>query len=164
MNYKNLYLHYKGAQAVEIQTILDYKTVKTNMMAKDKDDALLQLSNVLKKEGYITDEQEFMKDIYAREAEGMTGIGNYISIPHGRSAAVKKIGVAIGILNEEIKWESLDNKGVKGIILFAVGNDTSGAEHHLKLLAMFARKLGNDEVVNSLLEANTQQEVIEAFK
>ena len=50
------------------------------------------------------------------EAEGQTGIGNYLAIPHGKSAYVK-IGVAIGINSTEIPWESLDDNGVKGIIL-----------------------------------------------
>ncbi len=105
-----------------------------------------------------------MKDVYEREAVGQTGIGNYIAIPHGKSAYVKEIGVAIGVLNEEIPWETLDGKGVKGIILFAVGDDTEGAQQHLKLLSLFARKLGNDEVTAALLKAKEPQQVIEVFK
>jgi PTS system fructose-specific IIA component len=57
----------------------------------------------------------------------------------------------------------LDGKGVKGIILFAVGNDNDGAQNHLKLLSLFARKLGNDEVVENLLQAKTAEEVKAAF-
>ncbi len=148
---------------MEVKDIVDLKTVKTNMNAKTKDDALRDLASQLLESGYISEVEGFIKDIYAREAEGQTGIGNYIAIPHGKSAYVNKIGVAIGINNEEIPWESLDGKGVKGIILFAVGNDTDGATSHLKLLSLFARKLGNDEVVSNLLLSKEPQDVVEAF-
>ncbi|GAB2549667.1 fructose PTS transporter subunit IIA [Gracilibacillus alcaliphilus] len=148
---------------MEVKDIVDLKTVKTNMNAKTKDEVLNELAHLLLENGYITEIDGFMRDIYAREAEGQTGIGNYIAIPHGKSAYVKNIGVAIGINKEEIPWETLDGKGVKGIILFAVGNDNEGANSHLKLLSLFARKLGNDEVVKDLLHSNSSADVMEAF-
>ena len=104
-----------------------------------------------------------MANIYAREEEGQTGIGNYIAIPHGKSPYVDRIGVAIGVTENEIPWESLDGKGVKGIILFAVGDDNEGAQEHLKLLSLFARKLGNDEVIEQLIQAKDADEVVAAF-
>ncbi|MDK2780119.1 MAG: fructose system component [Trichococcus sp.] len=148
---------------MEITTIIDPRLIKTNMTAESKGDALSQLTTLLLDGGYITDVDGFIQDIYAREGEGMTGIGNYIAIPHGKSAFVKEIGVAIGVLEEEIPWETLDGKGVKGIILFAVGNDTAAAKQHLKLLSLFARKLGNDEVTENLLLSKNTDEVIKAF-
>ncbi|MER2174952.1 MAG: fructose PTS transporter subunit IIA [Carnobacterium sp.] len=148
---------------MEVKNIVDLKTIKTNMQAKTKDEALKELTELLVQNGYITDVDGFMKDIYAREAEGQTGIGGYIAIPHGKSNFVKKIGVAIGIIEEEIPWETLDGKGVKGIILFAVGNDNDGAQNHLKLLSLFARKLGNDEVVEKLLQSKKAEDVKAAF-
>lgn len=148
---------------MEVKEIVDLKTVKTKMQAKTKDEALRELAGGLLANGYITDVEGFVKDIYVREAQGQTGIGNYIAIPHGKSTYVKKIGVAIGINQTEIPWETLDGNGVKGIILFAVGNDNEGATSHLKLLAIFAKKLGNDEVVDRLLQATTPEEVVAAF-
>jgi PTS system fructose-specific IIA component len=148
---------------MEVKEIVDLKTVKTKMQAKTKDEALRELAGGLLANGYITDVEGFVKDIYVREAQGQTGIGNYIAIPHGKSTYVKKIGVAIGINQTEIPWETLDGNGVKGIILFAVSNDNEGATSHLKLLAMFAKRLGNDEVVDRLLQAATPEEVVAAF-
>ncbi|GAA0318130.1 fructose PTS transporter subunit IIA [Oceanobacillus oncorhynchi subsp. oncorhynchi] len=148
---------------MDVKDIIDVNTIKINMNAKSKEEALIELANLLLENEYITDIEGFMKDIYAREAEGQTGIGNYIAIPHGKSDFVQKLGVAIGISEEEIPWETLDGNGVKGIILFAVGNDNEGAQNHLKLLSLFARKLGNDEVIKKLLHASKREEVKEAF-
>ncbi len=148
---------------MEIKEIIDPTIIKTNLNGKTKDEVLYELANRLYEQEYITDVGAFVKDIYLREAQGQTGIGNYIAIPHGKSAYVKKVGVAIGVTENEIPWETLDGKGVKGIILFAVGDDTEGAQKHLKLLSLFARKLGNDEVVERLIAAREIDEVVAAF-
>ena len=148
---------------MEVKDIIDLKIVKTNMDVKTKDEALRVLAKELLANGYISEIEGFVKDIYAREADGQTGIGNYIAIPHGKSSFVNKVGVAIGVNKQEIPWESLDGKGVKGIILFAVGNKTDGATSHLKLLSLFARKLGNDEVLNELLNSTKPEDVVAAF-
>lgn len=144
---------------MQVKDIVDVNTIKTDLDVKTKDEAIRALAEVLLKNDYITDVEEFLKDIYSREAQGQTGIGNYIAIPHGNSATVKKIGVAIGITNEEIPWETLDGKGVKGIILFAVGKENEGAQTHLKLLSLFARKLGNDEVIEAMLQSSNAEDV-----
>ena len=114
--------------------------------------------------GYIDDVSAFVDDVYLRELEGQTGIGGYIAIPHSKSKHVKKIGVAIGINKKEIPWETLDGKGVKVVILFAVGDDKESARDHLKLLSLFAKKLGREEVVSRLLDAKDTSDVIAAFK
>ena len=148
---------------MEVKDIIDLKTVKTNMNVNTKEEALKELANLLLENGNISEEKGFIKDIYDREAEGQTGIGNYLAIPHGKSAYVKKIGVAIGINSTEIPWESLDDNGVKGIIRFAVGNDHKETTSHLKLLSLFARKLGNDEVVREFLQSKSPEDVVKAF-
>lgn len=149
---------------MEGTTVIDPKIIKTDMHVADKADALNQLATLLKEAGYISDVKGYLEDVYNREEEGMTGIGNFIAIPHGKSKYVKEVGVAIGTLTEEIPWETLDGKGVKGIVLFAVGNDSDGAKEHLKLLSLFARKLGNDDVISSLLNAKSANDVINAFE
>lgn len=148
---------------MELNEIIDVNTIKVNMRAETKDEALKVLSDQLLSNGYISELDGFIKDIYSRESEGKTGIGNFIAIPHGKSSYVDKIGIAIGINDREIPWESLDGKGVKGVILFAVGNDNDGANNHLKLLSLFARKLGNDQVVSNLLDAKSADDVVRAF-
>ena len=148
---------------VEVAKIIDPNNIKTNLVGETKDEVLKELATVLLQNHYITDVDGFMADIYAREEEGQTGIGNYIAIPQGKSPDVDRIGVAIGVTENEIPWESLDGKGVKGIILFAVGDDNEGAQEHLKLLSLFARKLGNDEVTEQLIQAKDADEVVAAF-
>ena len=149
---------------MEVIEVLDKKIIKTHLDAKSKDEVFKELAKVLKDEKYVNNTEDFVKDLYVREAEGKTGLGNYVAIPHSRSASVDKIGVAIATLDEPIEWESLDNKGVKVVIMFAVNADTEGATAHLRLLSMFARKLAHVEVSEKLIKAQTAEDVVEAFR
>ncbi|AYW48079.1 PTS fructose transporter subunit IIA [Tetragenococcus osmophilus] len=148
---------------MEISEILDKNIIETNLNVATKEEAIEHIVASLKTNDYISEEKAFAQDIYNREKEGKTGIGNYIAIPHGKSSVVDKVGVAIFINKQEIPWESIDEHGVKVIVLFAVGDSNEGAEQHLKLLALFAKKLGNEKVVQNLLAANTADEVIASF-
>lgn len=148
---------------MKVEEILDINTIKVHFESTTKEGAISELTQVLKDNNYIDDVVQFEKDIYNREAQGQTGIGNYIAIPHGLSSTVKKVGVAIGISKEEIEWETLDDNGVKVIILFSVSDETDGATNHLKLLSTFARKLGNDEVIEALLKSEKAEDVITSF-
>lgn len=148
---------------MEIKDIIDRHLVITNLKCQTKDDIFQKMSQVLLKEDYISDTENFIKDLYVREAEGQTGIGNFIAIPHSKSSFVKKIGVVIGINQTEIPWETLDGKGVKVVVMFAVGDEHEDAKEHLKLLSLFARKLGNDTVVEKLINSKTVDDVIDAF-
>lgn len=143
--------------------VIDPKTIITNLKAETKDDVLRALANAFYQEGYIGDVDEFVKSVYEREAEGATGIGNHVAIPHGKSQTVKKNGVAIAILEHEIAWESLDDTGAKVVVLFDVGDDSEGAKEHLRMLSLFAKKLGKDSVIDALLKANSVDEVVAAF-
>ncbi len=143
--------------------VIDPKTIITNIKAETKDDVLRALANAFYQEGYIGDVDEFVKSGYEREAEGATGIGNHVAIPHGKSQTVKKNGVAIAILEHEIAWESLDDTGAKVVVLFDVGDDSEGAKEHLRMLSLFAKKLGKDSVIDALLKANSVDEVVAAF-
>lgn len=148
---------------MELKEVLDDRIIDLNVDAKNKDEAIRHLAQKLKDADYIGDVDEFVKDIYFRESQGMTGIGNYVAIPHGKSDSVTQVGISIGKLNQEIEWETLDGKGVKLIFLFAVSNDTEYAKNHMRLLAQIAGKLGNDENIEKLLNAQSIEELKAVF-
>ncbi|AEA01199.1 MULTISPECIES: PTS sugar transporter subunit IIA [Aerococcus] len=148
---------------MEIKDILDKRIITTNLQVNTKEEAIYAMSSLLEKANYLSNKDLYIEDVFKREDEGKTGIGNYVAIPHGKSTGVNQIGVAIAINDKEIPWESIDGQGVKIIILFAVGNDTEGAKQHLKVLSLFARKLGNDDIVNCLQEAKNPEDVINIF-
>lgn len=149
---------------MDLQEILNNDLIFTNLEARSKSDALIKMCGNLEKFGFVSDSDEFLKDVMHRETLGSTGIGSYIAIPHGQSDSVIKSTISIAKLNDEIEWESIDDTGAKVIILFVVENNNEFSKIHLKLLAEVARRLANENVLENLLSANTKDEIIDCFK
>lgn len=149
--------------ASSLNDVLDRNTILTNLNANAKDDVIDALARRLREHGYIASVDAFVDAVHEREKEGATGIGNHVAIPHGRSETVNKNGVAIAVLDREIEWESLDDTGAKVVVLFTVGASGDGANEHLRLLSLFARKMAKQEIIDALLKAGTIDEVIGCF-
>ena len=149
-----------------LQDILDEKVINLQVKGRTKKEVLEDMSQMLYKEGYIESVDSFVQDIYLRESEGPTGIGEGVSIPHGKCKAVKKIGIAIGVCETPVLWESsVEDSGwqeTRIIFLFCVSDDDYGTEH-LKLLASLAGKLGNSKVMKGVQTAASKEEIIAAL-
>lgn len=148
---------------MDFTEILNPKTIVTHLNVSNKAEALAAMADLLVSAGNVNDKDAFLEAVYEREAVGETGVGDSVAIPHGKSAAVVRPGVAITVLDHEIEWESLDGSGARIVILFAVGADDEAAQEHLRLLAMFSGRLGDGAVIQSLLDADSVADVISAF-
>ena len=146
-----------------LQEILNREIINLDLKGTTKDEIIRELSNDLLKAGYISDLDQFVEDIYKREAEGITGMGDHIAIPHGKSKAVLINGIAIGRSDHEIEWESYDDQPINLVFLFCVSDNASFAQTHMMYLAELAGKLGNEEIVEKLRLANTEQQLIDAL-
>ncbi|PAF14402.1 fructose PTS transporter subunit IIA [Shouchella clausii] len=147
---------------MKLAELLHKDVIKLDLSATSKEEAIKELIELLAKNGAIESKEGFEKDVYDREAQGMTGIGGGIAIPHGKSDAVRHTAIAIGRTKQPISWETLDEKPVQAIILFAVRKEDAG-DLHLKLLAKVAGALARDEVCTALLESNSKEDIIQAF-
>lgn len=150
-------------QNVSLAGVLDPQTIKTHLQANNKDEVIKTIAKMFFDAGYVKNVDDFVEAVYDREKQGVTGIGHHVAIPHGKSATVQQNGVAIVTLDHEIDWESLDDTGAKVIVLFAVGDDSEGAKEHLKMLAMFAKKLAKPNVIKQLLAADDVNDVMQIF-
>lgn len=80
---------------MNIEEVLSENLIVLNMKARNKEEAIRELTEILYKEGKIFDKELFVKDVYLREAEGQTGLGNHIAIPHGKSDAVQVTSIIL---------------------------------------------------------------------
>ena len=147
-----------------LNDILNADIIDLNVEGTTKDEVLHYMANVLLKNGYINDVDLFVKDIYEREAEGPTGMGSGISIPHGKSNSVTRNGIMIGKTVNPIRWESsMSEDGYQDthlIFLFCVSADAEFARNHMMLLSELAGKLGNDVRVTKLAQAQSKEEIL----
>lgn len=149
---------------LELKTILDPAIIDLAVAGRTKDEVLRRMAEGLRDNGYVDDVERFVQDIYEREAKGPTGMGSGVSIPHGRSPAAKRMGIAIGRTVEPIRWES----GVSGdgwqetrlVFLFCVRADAAFAENHLTLLSQLAGKLGSEARLVRLGQCRSVDEII----
>lgn len=146
-----------------VTEILDKRVIDLSMEASNKDEVLRHLSGLLKKAGYIEDEEAYLKDVYLRESEGVTGIGSHVAIPHGKSDSVSQVGIAVGRTKQMVEWESYDGEPSDLFFLFAVPSDSQGASEHLRLISELAGKLGNAKTMEKLQTARSYEELLDAF-
>lgn len=128
----------------EKNEILEKKNILLNCTAKDSDDAIVQMGNLLLSAGYI--EEGYIQGMLNRDHGLTTYIGNDIAIPHGEydvKDCVKKTGIAVMIYPQGITWAQGKARIVIGI---AAKNDD-----HMTILANIASKLGEMEVVEKVV-------------
>ncbi len=146
-----------------VKEILDRRVIDLDMTAANKDEVIRYLAGLLKTAGYIDDLEGYIRDVYLRESEGITGIGGHVAIPHGKSDSVERVGIAVGRTRSMIEWESYDGEKSDLFFLFAVPSDPEGARDHLKLIAELAGKLGNDQTMEKLQSAKSYEDLLAAF-
>lgn len=90
---------------MNLKEVINRNAVVLELDVSNKEDAFSYIAKLLASDGSIDSEKEFKKALYEREAQGETGIGNGIAIPHGKSEAVKKTCISIVKLRNPIEWE-----------------------------------------------------------
>ena len=143
---------------INLKKIINKDLMIINSQATDKDTILKELCLLLQEKQYINDYQSFLNDIYLREKEGVTGIGDGIAIPHGKSISVDETTVAIAVLKDEIEWETLDDQDVKVVILFAV-KDTDATTTHIVLLQKVVTLLARETFIKQLKNIENKEEL-----
>ena len=141
-----------------ILEILDESVVKTPMEAVDKDEAIAELIEVLVNAGRIIDREAAIEAIQRREAQGTTGIGGGVGIPHAKHETVDALCMAIGISPEGVEFDALDDELVHLVFLVMAQGNNPGP--HVQLLAELAELLEVPDFKDNLLAAGSPQEVI----
>ena len=145
-----------------VKEILDDRVIDLNMDAKNKDEVIRHLAGLLKNAGYIEDLEGYVRDVYVRESEGITGIGGHVAIPHGKSLAVKRNCISVLKLEQPIQWETLDGLPAQVFIIFAI-NQKDKDDYFLRLMASVAKKLAQEGTCGKLMGSSTKEDILEAF-
>ena len=118
---------------MRITDLLDKRSISLNGAPKSKEEALDQVVALMTKSGKINDEEAYRKQVYAREEESTTGIGEGIAIPHGKCDAVDRPGLAAMVVKKGVDFDALDGEPVTLIFLIAAPNTEDNV--HLDVLS-----------------------------
>ena len=144
---------------MKITELLDRRSISLNGAPASKKDALDQMVALMVKSGKIRDEEAYRQEVYRREEEGTTGIGEGIAIPHGKCDAVIKPGLAAMVIPDGVDFDSLDGAPVHLIFLIAAPNTKDNI--HLDVLSKLSMLLMDEKFVENLKKAKTVDEFLE---
>ena len=146
---------------MNLENMIDERLVNFGLDVRNKEDAMRKIAHMMLQADKITDEEEYIKGLFTREEEYATGIGNEIAIPHCKNKCVKDAAFTLVRLNQSVECGSLDGNPVRYIIMLAAPDSEENA--HLDMLADLARKLMDKSFLHSLLEANSIDDIKQAF-
>ena len=141
---------------MKITELLDRRSILLNGAPASKKDALDQMIALMVKSGKIRDEEAYRQEVYRREEEGTTGIGEGIAIPHGKTDAVEKPGLSAMIIPDGVDFKSLDGNPAKLLFLIAAPNTKDNV--HLDVLSRLSTLLMDTDFRQALYDAKTPKE------
>ncbi len=142
---------------IRLTDILDEARVCVPLQATDKRGAIEELVELLRGHSAVSDPQAVLQAVLEREATRTTGIGNGLALPHGKTASVRELVVALGKPAAPIDFDSIDGKPVDLIVLLASPADQAGP--HIQALARISRLMTLESFRMALDRAKTGPEV-----
>ena len=143
---------------MRITDLLDKRAISLEGAPADKKAALEEIVNLMAKSGKIADLEAYKAEVFRREEEGTTGIGEGIAIPHGKCSAVKEPGLAAMVVKNGVDFESLDGEPAELIFLIAAPDTEDNV--HLDVLSKLSTLLLDGDFVKDLKNAKTAEEFI----
>ena len=143
---------------MRITELLDKRSISLTGAPVNKSEALDQVVELMVKSGKINDKEAYRRQVYAREEESTTGIGEGIAIPHGKCDAVSKPGLAAMVVKDGVDFDALDGEPVTLIFLIAAPNTEDNV--HLDVLSKLSVLMMDEEFSDNLRHAKSVDEFL----
>ena len=147
-----------SGESAMITTLINEHLINLDLKATRKEEVFTEMARLLASQGKVSDEQAFIKDLWAREELGNTGFEEGVALPHAKSAAVCNPAVAIGISRNGIEYGAEDGK--PSHIFFMIASPDGGANHHIEVLAELSGKLIEEGFIAKLLAAKSPADAL----
>jgi mannitol/fructose-specific phosphotransferase system IIA component (Ntr-type) len=147
---------------MKVHELLDTKFILTDFKNEDKTEIINELIDLYKDDERVNDIEKTRSAVLDRDKIMSTGVGKGFAIPHGKSNGVNDVIAAFGKTKRKIDYDALDGDPVHHIFLL-VGRDDMVSKQ-IKLLSRISRLMNKDEFRARLLEASTEEDIINIFK
>ena len=146
---------------MKITDLLSVGAVDLNVTASSKEEVLKKAVELMVRQGNITDKEQYLKAVFAREEEGTTGVGDGIAIPHGRCEGVSQPGLVAMVIPKGVDYDALDDEPVD--LLFLIAANPKSGSAHIDILSKLSGMLMNDEFTAALKSAKSPQEFLKVI-
>lgn len=143
---------------MKITDLLDPRSISLDAAPTSKSETLDKAVELMAASGKLSDVEAFRKQVYAREEESTTGIGEGIAIPHGKCDAVKKPGLAAMVIKNGVDFDSLDGEPVTLLFLIAAPNTKDNV--HLDVLSKLSVLMMDEHFSDSLRNASSVEDFL----
>ena len=144
---------------MRLTALLESKSICLEGTPGSKNEALDQMVDLMARSGKINDLEAYRRQVYLREEESTTGIGDGIAIPHGKCDAVTRPGLAAMVVREGVEFDALDGEPVNLIFLIAAPNTEDNV--HLDVLSKLSVLLMDEKFVEDLKNAKTVDDFLQ---
>jgi len=146
---------------MRLRDLLDDSVITVGLKSRDKEQCFEEMIDLLVKAGRITDRAGALAAVRQREAQGTTGIGMAVGIPHGKHASIPTLTAALGISEKGIEFESIDGEKVRLVFMLLARVDDPGP--HVRALAEIARLVQTPGFFRKLMDAKTPKDVLDVL-
>lgn len=136
--------------------------VKVPLVATEKRAVIEELVAVLYAADLVKDPETLVAAIWSRECAKTTGIGLGLAIPHGKTASLQRVAMAIGKPAQPIDFEAVDDRPVRLVVLLASPPDKTS--EHIQALAAISRMMTVPEFREQMYEAETSEQIIDLIR
>ena len=143
---------------MRIRDLLSKESIQLNVSPTTKPAIISHLVDLMDKSGKVSNKEQYLQDVLAREASGTTGLGDGIATPHAKSTGVKAAGLAAVTVPEGMDFDSMD--GLPSRLFFLIAAPANSNDAHLELLSKLATMLMDPDFANALVEAKTVEDFL----
>jgi mannitol/fructose-specific phosphotransferase system IIA component (Ntr-type) len=147
---------------VRLQDYAAPDLIALGITARDKEDLLRKLVDLLVTTGRVRDASGLMAELLKREQVMSTGIGGGIAIPHALTNDIDGLVLVFGRTSEPMEFQAMDNQPVD--LVFMLVGPKSASSVYVKLLARVSRLLQIDAFKERLRESTGATDVVDAFR
>jgi mannitol/fructose-specific phosphotransferase system IIA component (Ntr-type) len=144
---------------MRLRDLLDESVVKVDLNSLEKEECFEEMIDLLVRAGRLSDRAGALEAVRQREAQGTTGIGQGVAIPHGKHPSVPALTAALGVSKSGIAFDSIDGAKVHLVFLLLARNDDPGP--HVRALAEIARLIQTPGFYRQLAGARSAKEVLD---
>ena len=143
---------------MKITDLLSTEAIQLNGVAKSKEEVIDKMVELMTNNGNIINKEEYKRIVKEREKEGTTGIGEEIAIPHGKTDTVSDLVACIGVSDNPVDFDSLDQEPCRIFIMTLSPVNKTGP--HLQFLAEVSLLFKSADKRAQILNTQDKAEVI----
>ncbi len=140
---------------MQITDLLKRDSILLNAAPANKADAINTLGDLMDKSGNLSNKDEYLKAVFAREESGSTGLGEGIATPHAKSSGVREAGLTAMVVPNGVDFDALD--GQPSRLFFMIAAPEGAADTHVEVLSQLATMIIDPDFKEALISAPTAE-------